>query len=73
MEEKKLRFRKKTKSIRRKLDCNKAEDEYNVCKENINVIHDEIANRNKIRSRCNWYELDEKSNKFFVNSLKTSS
>ena len=45
-----------------KLNCNEAKDEYNVCKENLNVIYDEIRNGIKIRSRCNWYELGEKSN-----------
>ena len=65
MREKKLNLEKKIKLLEGKLNCNEAKDEYNVCKENLNVISNEIANRIKIRSRCNWYERREKSNKFF--------
>ena len=59
---KEVKFRKKLKLLEGKLNCNEAKDEYNVCKENLNVIYNEIANGIKIRSRCNWYELGEKSN-----------
>ena len=45
-------------------------NEYNVCKENLNIIYDEIANGIKIRSRCNWYELGKKSNKFILDLEK---
>ena len=68
--EKKLNLEKKLKLLKRKLNCNEAKDEYSVCKENLNVIYDEIANGIKIRSRCNWYEFGEKSNKFFLNLEK---
>ena len=68
MWEKKLE--KKLKLLESQLNYNEAKDEYNVCKENLNVIYDEIANGIKIRSRCNWYELGEKSNKFFLNLEK---
>ena len=67
---KEVKFRKKLKLLEGKLNCNKAKDEYNVCKENLNVIYNEIADGIKIRSRCNWYELGEKSNKFFLNLEK---
>ena len=42
-----------------KLNCREAKDEYNLCKENINVIYYEIAN-----------ELGKKSNRFFFNLEK---
>ena len=35
--EKSYIYKKKLKRLERKLDCNKAKDEYNVCKENLNV------------------------------------
>ena len=65
MREKKLNLEKKLKLLEEKLNCNEAKDEYNVCKENLDVIYDEIANGIKIRSRCNWYGPGEKSNIFF--------
>ena len=34
------------------------------------MIYDEISNGIKIRSRCNWFEFGEKSNKFFLNLEK---
>ena len=49
------------------VDHSEAKDEYNVYKENLNVISDEITNGIKIRSRCSWCEPDEKSSKFFLN------
>ena len=63
---KEVKYRKKTKTIRwvkmfaKRWVLKFTKDEYNVCKENLNVIYDEIANWIKIRSRCNWYELGEK-------------
>ena len=66
MREKKLNLEKKLKLVEAKLNCNEAKDEYKVCKENLKVIYDEIANGIKIRSRCNWYELGEKSNVFKI-------
>ena len=68
--EKKLHLEKKLKLLKGKLDCNDAKDEYNVCKGSLNVIYDQIANGIKIKSWCNWYELGEKSNKFFLNLEK---
>ena len=39
-------------------------------KEELSMIYDEIGNGIKVRSRCNWYEFGEKSNKFFLNLKK---
>ena len=64
MREKKLNLEKKLKSLEGEINCNEAKDECNVSKENFNVIYDEIAN-GIIKSRCNWYDFGEKSNKFF--------
>ena len=59
MREKKSHLEKKLKLFEGKLNCSEAKDEYNLCKENVNVFYYEIAN-----------ELDEKSNKFFLNLEK---
>ena len=48
-------FRKKLELLEGKLECNEAKDGYNVCKENLNFIYNEIANGIKISNRCNWY------------------
>ena len=44
--------------------------QYNIQREELNMIYDEISNGIKIRSRCNWFEFGEKSNKFFLNLEK---
>ena len=64
MRKKKLNLEQKPKLLEGKLNCKQTKDEY-VSKENLNVIYNEIANGIEIRSRCNWYELGEKS-KFFI-------
>ena len=33
-------------------------------------IYEEITNVIKLRSRCNWYELGEKANKYFLSEEK---
>ena len=33
-------------------------------------IYEEITNLIKLRSRCNWYELGEKANKYFSSEEK---
>ena len=40
---------------------------YKVCKQLLDAIYEEKAKGIKIISKCNWYELGEKSNKFFLN------
>ena len=41
------------------------EEQYNAQRGEINEIYGKISNGIKIRSKCNWYEFGEKSNKFF--------
>ena len=36
-------------------------------KDQLNDTYEEISIGIKIRSRCNWYQLDEKPNKYFLN------
>ena len=45
-------------------------EEYNICKNELDAIYGIIANGMKIRSKCTWYELGEKSSKFFLNLEK---
>ena len=69
--------RKKTKTLEENLktlesDLKNEENilQYNIQREELNMIYDEISNGIKIRSRCNWFEFGEKSNKFFLNLEK---
>ena len=67
MRENKLPLGKKMlKLLDRNLGYNEAKDEYNLCKENLNVICDKTANTIKIRSRYNWYEFGNKPIKFLI-------
>ena len=43
--------------------------QYNSFKDKLNDIYEEISNGIKIRSRYNWYELGEKSNKCLLKVL----
>ena len=43
---------------------------YRVCKQQLDAMYKEKARGIKIRSKCNWYELGEKSTKFFLNLEK---
>ena len=45
--------------------------QYNSFKDELNDIYEEISNGIKTRSRCNWYEPGEKSNKYFLNLEKS--
>ena len=44
--------------------------DYKVCQQQLDVIYEEKAEGIKTRSKCNWYELGEKSTKFFLNLEK---
>ena len=44
--------------------------DYKVCKQPLDAIYKEKAKGIKIRSKCNWYELGEKSTNFFLNLEK---
>ena len=45
-------------------------EEYNNYKNELDAIYNNIATGVKIRNKCNWYELGEKSSKFFLNLEK---
>ena len=44
--------------------------DYKVCKQQLDAIYKEKAKGVKIRSKCNWYELGEKSTKVSLNLAK---
>ena len=44
--------------------------DYKVFGQQLDAIYEEKVKGIKIRSKCNWYELGEKSTKFFLNLEK---
>ena len=67
--EKRAYLENKLKVLEQNLTSEQFKREY-VCQQELNTIYDEIGTGIKIRSRCNWYEFGEKSNKFFLNLEK---
>ena len=58
------------KKILKQLEANayfRFDNYYLKCKNNLEQIYHEKANGIKIRSKCDWYEFDEKSSRFFLN------
>ena len=45
-------------------------EEYNKCKNDLDILYDNITAGINIRIRCSWYEHGEKSSKFFLNLEK---
>ena len=66
MREKITRLEVKLEELEQNLSNDEAKEQYNAYRGKINEIYDEISNGLKIRSKCNWYEFGEKSNKFFL-------
>ena len=62
---------KKLKDLEQNLNNEETKLQYNSFKDELNYIYEEISNGIKIRSLCNWYELGEKSNKYFLNLEKS--
>ena len=60
----------KLKDLEQNLNSEETKLQYNRFKDELNDIYEEISNGIKIRSRCNRYELGEKSNKYFLNLKK---
>ena len=54
-------------------NVNEENPQYKKLHEDREKIYDEIATGIKIRSKCNWYELGEKSNKYFLNLEKKNA
>ena len=44
--------------------------QYLECQSKLNLIYEKKVNGIKVRSKCNWYESDEKSSKCFLNLEK---
>ena len=45
-------------------------EEYHKCKVDLDEVYDNIAEGVKIRSKCEWYEENKKSTKYFLNLKK---
>ena len=69
--EKILTLENKLKKLEENLNIEEIKIEYDNCQNELNDIYEEIGNGIKIRSRCDWYEFGEKSNKFFLNLEKS--
>ena len=61
----------KLKKLEKSLSCDKNVEEYHKCKDELDEVHDNIAEGAKIRSKCQWYEENEKSTKYFLNLEKS--
>ena len=69
--QKQLDLEKKIKFLEQNFsDQNNDMEEYNNYKNELDAIYNNIATSVKIRGKCNWYELGEKSSKFFLNLEK---
>ena len=58
------------KSVEKNLSNGQNQCLYDKCKRDLEEIYDNIAERTRVRSRCQWYEEGEKSSKFFLNLEK---
>ena len=57
----------KLKTLENSLSSDKNIEEYHKCKVDLDEIYDNIAEGAKIRSKCQWYEENEKSTKCLLN------
>ena len=57
----------KLKILEKSLSCDKYIEEYHKCKADLDETYDNIAEGVKLRSKCQWYEENEKSTKYFLN------
>ena len=67
--EKLSRLQVKLTELEQNLSNDEEKEQYNAYRGEINIldfIYNEISNGIKIRSKCDWYEFGEKSNKFFL-------
>ena len=63
----------KLKLLESNLNCDINSAENIDCKNQLEVIYDDIAEGIKVRGKCQWYEKGEKSIKFFLNLEKTKA
>ena len=70
-QDKLLTLENKLKQLEQNLNNEENKEQYSICQNEINDIYEEIGIGIKIRSRCDWYEFGEKSNKFFLNLEKS--
>ena len=70
---KKYSLKNKLNVLESNVNCDMNSVEYVICKNQLEEVYDDIAEGIKIRSKCHWYELGEKSTKFFLNLEKTKT
>ena len=58
------------KKLEKNLNNFQTNDYYLECKQKLQNIYIKKVNGIRIRSKCNWYQNGEKSNKFFLNFEK---
>ena len=54
-------------------DVDPDDEDYRKTREDLDKIYDDIAIGIRVRSKCNWYESGEKSNKYFLNLEKKNA
>ena len=67
MKSKEKREKGKLREFEQNLNCDENVEQCGIYKNELNNIYNDISNGIKIRSKCDWYEFGEKSNKFFLN------
>ena len=74
LEREKISFlEQKLKDLEQNLNNQETKLQYNRFKDELNNIYEEINNGITIRSHCNWYELGEKLDKYFLNLEKSQA
>ena len=67
---KQYKLERKLKILEKSLSCDKNIEKYYKCKPDLDKIYGNIAEGVKIRRKCQWYEKNEKSTKYFLNIEK---
>ena len=67
MKSKEKREKGKLREFEQNLNCDENVEQCGIYRNELNNIYNDISNGIKIRSKCDWYEFGEKSNKFFLN------
>ena len=63
-------LQKRLKQLESNLNSEANFNEYTICKKDLDLIYERIAEDVRIRNKCQWYEEGEKSSKVFLNLKK---
>ena len=61
------------KELEQNLISNESLEEYNKVKSELEQIYDKVVEGVKVRTKCDFFQFGEKSNKFFFNLEKQRS